>query len=164
MHTIRRIKSGETDLFRDIRLRSLRESPEAFVSNYESARERSWESWVEQAGASVSGSECCTVLALSGSIVVGIAALYQQDDGNCKSGEIIQMWVDPEYRDQRLGSQIVEHLLLWARMEGYTEILATIHVENAVVVNFYEKLGFELDQTATEKAPPRDLILRLELS
>ncbi len=163
MYDIRRIRSGEADLFRDVRLRALLDAPEAFMSTYKSALERSWESWVEQSEGSVNGNERCTLMAFSQSKVVGIAAIYRLNGEISRSAEIMQMWVDPEHRDQGLGSEIVQQLLDWAGMERYTQIIATIHIENAVVVKFYEKLGFELDQAATDNAPPRDLILRLKL-
>jgi RimJ/RimL family protein N-acetyltransferase len=54
-------------------------------------------------------------------------------------------------------------LLKWAIKHNYVQIYATIHKENSDVIPFYEKLGFIFDKEATDQAPERDLIIRLDL-
>jgi hypothetical protein len=49
MITIRRIRPGEGRLFREMRLKSLEESPSAFSTTFQYAVERTLESWREQA-------------------------------------------------------------------------------------------------------------------
>ena len=52
MRTVRRITKGEWALYKQLRLASLLEAPEAFSTTYESAALRSDESWAAQADAS----------------------------------------------------------------------------------------------------------------
>ena len=63
MIEIRRIRLGEGDLFKQMRLTSLRESPHAFSSTYESALNRTAESWSEQADSTAQGSDRSTFIA-----------------------------------------------------------------------------------------------------
>jgi hypothetical protein len=49
MITIRRLQSDEVDLFKQIRLSSLQDAPYAFSSTYDSALQRSNDSWRERA-------------------------------------------------------------------------------------------------------------------
>lgn len=51
----RRLKMGEGVLYKEVRLASLKDSPEAFSSSYGDALGRSEESWREQADASAVG-------------------------------------------------------------------------------------------------------------
>jgi len=68
---------GEGELYKLMRLASLRESPFAFGSTYESAQLRTPESWAEQADSTAQGSDRSTFIALCGDVPIGIAALYR---------------------------------------------------------------------------------------
>jgi hypothetical protein len=90
MIEIRRIRLGEGDLFKQLRLTSLRESPHAFTSSYESALKRSSESWAEQADSTALGSNRATFIAFSGDSPIGIAAFYR-DKERMDVGEVLQV-------------------------------------------------------------------------
>lgn len=61
-YVIRRIQPNEGELYRDIRLQSLADAPEAFASTLESALARTLESWTEQANSTISGAQRNTLL------------------------------------------------------------------------------------------------------
>lgn len=81
MISVRRIQLGESELFKQMRLTSLHESPSAFASTYESAPQRSPESWCQQADSTAQRSDRSTFIAFSGNSPIGIAALYYQKYG-----------------------------------------------------------------------------------
>lgn len=149
--TIRRLRPGEAALFRRIRMRALKESPEAFGSSYESALARRPESWAEQADASASGPDRATLLAFAGAEPVGIMALYRHAPG-AESGELIQVWVAPEARGRGLARALFEALQTWAQASGFQRIRATVAGGNAAVLGFYEGLGFQVEGPA----PPEE--------
>lgn len=60
MIRVRRIQKGEGDLFKHMRLTSVRESPSAFAITYEAALTRSAESWREQADSTAEGTRSRT--------------------------------------------------------------------------------------------------------
>ena len=62
MITVRRIKVGESDLYKQIRLTSLQDAPYAFSSTHKSALQRSANSWREQVDNTAQGSDRATFL------------------------------------------------------------------------------------------------------
>ena len=153
-------ETEDVSVFRQIRLRALKDSPHAFMSSYDSARARPWSSWKEQVEASATGRERITCLCFEGGHAVGIAALYASGQADPSMGEVIQVWVDPQHRQNGIARHLMLMLTEWAHTHGYSQLYATIHKENAEVLPFYNALGFLLDAEATVQAPERDLIIR----
>jgi RimJ/RimL family protein N-acetyltransferase len=141
MITIRRIRVGEGELFKQIRLDAVRESPAAFGSTYESMSRRTPESWTRQADSSAQGPDRATFLAFSGDKPVGIMALYRIEEGS-DVGELLQVWVSPEYRSQALAAEITDAVFDWAGESGFRTVVAAVAKENARALRFYEKYGF----------------------
>ncbi len=54
----------------------------------------------------------------------------------------ITYFMAPEYVGQGIGSQILERLLVWARENGITSILASISSLNPGSIAFHKKNGF----------------------
>ena len=66
MITTRRIRPGEVQLFKSLRLRALQDAPYAFSSTYEAALQRTDQSWQEQAERTAQGMDRATFIAFSG--------------------------------------------------------------------------------------------------
>ena len=143
MISIRRIKIGEGELFKRMRLASLRESPSAFASTYESALSRSQKSWCEQADSTAQGSDRATFIAFSDDLPIGIAAFYR-DKERMDVGEVLQVWVAPEYRSKGVALNMMDTVFQWAGENGFRTILATITKGNMRALRFYRKYGFNL--------------------
>ncbi len=141
MITIRRIQTGEADLFKRMRLVSLQDAPYAFASTYESALQRSAESWQEQADSTAQGADRATFFAFSDETPIGIAALYRLP-GQAGVGEVLQVWVAPEFRGKRVAWDLLDAVLEWAADHGFCTILATIKKGNSRAQRFYQKYGF----------------------
>jgi ribosomal protein S18 acetylase RimI-like enzyme len=138
--TIRRLKAGEADLYRSLRLESLREAPEAFATTYEAALGREPESWVTQADGSAAGRDRATFVVI-GERPVGLGAIYRDDEGS-DEGELIQMWVAPELRGGGVADGLMDALFDWAGANGFGTIRAGVTRENARALRFYESYGF----------------------
>lgn len=106
MISLRRIQIDEGELFKWMRLTALRQSPFAFASTYKAALPRSPESWSEQANSTAQGSDRCTFIAFSDDSPIGIAALYRTEENDV--GELLQMWVSPEYRGKRVARNLMD--------------------------------------------------------
>jgi RimJ/RimL family protein N-acetyltransferase len=143
MISIRRIHPGEGQLFKELRLASLKESPSAFSSTYESALARSPESWDEQADSTATGRDRCTFIAFSNGLPVGIAALYRDGD-KVPEGEILQVWVSPEFRGSAVARDLLETTLQWGQQNGFQRVWARITLGNDRALRFYQKCGFAL--------------------
>ncbi|MGB7876456.1 MAG: GNAT family N-acetyltransferase [Anaerolineales bacterium] len=141
MKTIRRIRIGEFDLFKQIRLRALKEAPYAFSSTYESALQRSEESWREQAENSAQGSDRATFIAFSDDAPVGIAALYRVEN-QTNVGAMLQVWVAPEHRGTGVARDLIDAIFEWAGENNFRMILSRIRDGNIRAQKFYTKYGF----------------------
>jgi ribosomal protein S18 acetylase RimI-like enzyme len=141
MIEIRRIKKSEVDHFKRIRLRSLRESPESFAASYEDALLRDDESWINQVNKCCSGANRATFLCFDNESLVGITSLYRHEQQTVV-GELLQVWVQPEYRKKGLASCLLSESLKWGKNNGFSEVLATVSNTNYGVIKFYELHGF----------------------
>ena len=140
MIACRRATNNDVALFREVRLRALRDSPDAYGSTYEAAMRRDLRSWEEQLFSTASGGDRNTQFAFKGDDCIGIAALYREPSG--PSGDIIMMWVDPIYRGSSAASLLVESLLSWAKDSGFTSVSLNVTDTNARAIKFYENEGF----------------------
>ena len=161
MISVRRIQIGEGELFKQMRLISLRESPSAFMSTYKSALRRSPESWSEQADNTAEGPDRATFIAFSGNSPIGIAALYR-DNVRRDTGEVLQVWVSPEHRGKGVAVSIMDAVFRWARDNGFRKVLATITEGNARALRFYQKYGFRLVHETSPDGPENLLIKEIE--
>jgi len=143
MITVRRIQIGEGELFKQMRLASLREAPYAFTSTYESALHRSPENWSEQADSTARESDRATFIAFSGDSPIGIAALYRHLD-EADLGEVLQVWIAPEVRNTGIASNLMDAVFQWAGANGFRVVLASVTKENTRALKFYRKYGFKL--------------------
>ena len=141
LKTIRRIQTGETDLYKQIRLMALKDAPYAFGSTYDSAKQRSDESWREQVERSALGSDRATFIAFSDTVPIGIAALYR-DKENDDTGELLQVWVRPEFRGTPVIWDLMDTIFQWASENNFGEVIAGVTKENTRALKFYAKYGF----------------------
>ena len=141
MITIRRIRTGEADLYRQARLTSLQDAPFAFSLTYDLALQRSPESWREQADRSAQGRDQATFIAFANDLPVGMAALYRLDDQD-NTGELLQVWVSPEYRGTSLAWDLMDATFKWARENKFRRVMAGVTKGNDRALKFYIKYGF----------------------
>ncbi|MDF1657875.1 MAG: GNAT family N-acetyltransferase [Verrucomicrobiales bacterium] len=121
-------------------MKALKDSPDAFCSTYESALQRDLHSWEEQLWSTTAGGDRNTQFAFEGDFCIGVAALYREPVTS--SGDIIMMWVDPQYRGSNAASSLVSNLLGWAKDSGFDEVFLEVTDSNARAIKFYENMGF----------------------
>jgi RimJ/RimL family protein N-acetyltransferase len=161
MILVRRIQVGEGDLLKRIRLASLRESPSAFVSTYESALNRTSDSWSQQSDSTAQGSDRATFIAFADDTPIGIAALHRDKD-TIDTGEVFQVWVSPEYRSKGVAADIMDTVFRWAGENGFREIRVTISKGNERALRFYRKYGFNVFDGASFEGPDPVLVKEVE--
>ena len=148
MITIRRLQTGEVDLFKKIRLTSLQDAPYAFEATYDSASQRTPEIWRERAESGMQGSDGAIFFAFSNELPIGIAALYRLKD-ETDTGELMQVWVSPDYRGTRVAWDLMDAILKWAEENRIRKVIAGVTKVNAGALKFYLKYGFSrMDESA----------------
>jgi len=143
MATIRRLRKGEADLYRKMRLQSIADSPSAFETTYDAVMARSPESWRDQADESADGSDRATFLAFAGEEPIGIAALYRVGV-SADVGELLQVWVAPGHRGTGVARALMDALFAWAGKCGYRQVVAKVTSGNERALAFYKNYGFAL--------------------
>lgn len=162
MIIIRRIHVDEVDLFREIRLTALQEAPYAFSTTYESALQRSDESWREQVERTAQGSDRAAFIAVSEDTPIGVAALYRLED-QADVGEVFQVWVRPEYRGTSVARDLMDTIFEWAKANGFRRILAGVTRGNARALNFYTNYGFSVvDESSPNDSEGISLVKEVE--
>ena len=141
MYRIRRLNVGEAELYKSVRLASLRDSPEAFSSRYEDAIVRSDASWREQADSSAHGPDRATFVVIVDGKPVGLSALYR-DELEAGVGELIQMWISPEFRGSSAATALLDELFAWAAENAFDRVKAEVEAGNLRALRFYRRYGF----------------------
>jgi RimJ/RimL family protein N-acetyltransferase len=159
MLSVRRINLGEVELYRRLRLAALEDSPDAFTTSYESALSRTDESWVMQADEAAIGEDRAIFIAHFDGATAGLAALYRSPD-EPDHGELIQMWVAPDFRGKHLAVALVETAVEWARRSRFKAIKASVTNGNARAASLYKKCGF-IPSGPGPSAPEQEFELKL---
>lgn len=135
---------GEDDwaVFREIRLRSLLESPDAFGSTYGeelSQTERAWRDWA--AGRWRGGTAVVYAIRGEDGTPVGTTtgAEYTAESG---VAHVYAMWVAPDARGAGLGRALLDSVEAWARDRGCGRLALTVTETNATARSFYDTCGF----------------------
>ncbi len=146
---IQRLSHDEADRLRRIRLRSLRDAPDAFASTYEETEARPAESWTEQVAT------LPTFVAVRNGVDVGIAR-GAPDDASESAAWLISMWIDPVARGQRIGERLIDAVVEWARTAGKSRLLLEVADENPSAIALYARMGFVPNGEVSTLPPPRE--------
>ena len=149
MITIRRICTGETDLLKQVRLESLRDAPYAFGATYDLVFQRSDEDWRERAESTAHGTDKATFLVFNDNVPIGMTALFRTED-QAEVGELMQVWIAPEYRGTSTGRDLMDFVFKWAGENNFCRIIAGVTKVNARALKFYIKYGFSIIEESSE--------------
>lgn len=148
---IHRFTPDDWQRAREIRLRALSDTPDAFGATYEQAVAITEQRWRSRLGAE----ESATFVAVVDGKDVGLAvgSSYDSEAG------LYSMWVAPEARGQGVGDSLVEAVIAWARRHGHTKLLLDVGDENEAAIALYERHGFEPTGHTGTLDPPRTHVL-----
>ena len=129
---ISELRSAEWRVLRDVRLRALTDSPEAFLANGE-VDELSKEDWQD------TFTTGRWVVAATDRGIVGLARML--DDG-VEAPHIESVWTDPGYRGRGIASTLIRWLVAKQQELGASEVLLWVLRSNQQARRLYEFLGF----------------------
>lgn len=134
--TVRSIGPEEWEQYRALRLEALRESPEAFVADYETETEYDESLWRERMKRST------RLLAEVDGQPVGIVSVRPNDEMFDDAAELFGLWVRPEHRSTVIAADLALAGANWAREQGKRHMLMWVGTENARMVGFASSYGF----------------------
>jgi ribosomal protein S18 acetylase RimI-like enzyme len=148
---VRRVRPGEWQELRDVRLRALEESPDSFGSRADEARRRDdldWRAWAE-AGACSDDSALFVAEGKSG--FAGLCGVFLHEHDR-RIAQIFAMWVAPDERGRRLGDELLGAASRWSVARGAEELVLDVTETNEAARRLYARGGFR--ETGT-RAPLR---------
>jgi ribosomal protein S18 acetylase RimI-like enzyme len=128
-----RLGPDEWEVFRDLRLRALREAPYAFGSRYDDWVDAPESRWRDRLA-----NVPLNVVALRDGELVGMASGVLDGDDEA---ELISMWVDPAARGSGVAADLVGAVVEWASASGRTTYLM-VRSDNARAIAAYVRAGF----------------------
>jgi len=154
--TIRPFLASEWREYRDLRLRALKESPDAFGSTFETSSlipDPEWVSRLER----VSPHTDLPMGAMAGGEPVGLAwAKIENPDDDV--AHLYQMWVAPEFRGAGIGRRLVNAAINWARDRGVKVMVLDVTCGNVPAARLYESMGFRPVGIPVPLRPGSDLL------
>lgn len=139
--TVRRFAPDEWQLYRDLRLRALQESPDAFGSTFAHEVGRTDEEWATRLSRGAHSSRDLPLVAEVNGESCGLAWVRIGEDSPAIA-HLYQMWVAPDRRGQGVGRALVECAVSWARSVGAREVVLDVTCGNSDAVRLYEGAGF----------------------
>jgi ribosomal protein S18 acetylase RimI-like enzyme len=127
--------------FKTLRLRALRDDPQAFGSTYAKESQLGDADWIKRATQWSDGERSIMFLASDEGVACGIAGSFL-DEGDITRAQLVSMWMAPTHRRRGLGRLLVKEVLGWARSRNVRVLHLMVTSNNDDATSFYERLGF----------------------
>ena len=126
-------------IYGSLRLRALRDTPDAFGQTLGEAESPSDAEWIQRAGEIAACPEREVLfIARQGDIPCGTAYLRSESGVT----ELYAIWVDPAFRRRHVASALLEAAISWARDRHASQMELWVTEGNAVAANLYRRAGF----------------------
>lgn len=136
---IRPLAPADAAAYRALRLRGLREHPEAFTSSHEEDVQQP----LQVAEARLASARVTFWGAFRGGELYGIVGLDREPRAkNRHKATVVGMYVAPEASGQCFGAKLLDALIAQARAEGLESLLLTVTEGNDTAQRLYERAGF----------------------
>jgi ribosomal protein S18 acetylase RimI-like enzyme len=139
---VRRVRPGDVEEHRRVRLAMLQDVPDAFASRYEDEAAEPPEFWEERARLAAASPQVATFIAESDGVVVGSATGLRFDPAN--PADLVAMGVDPAWRRRGIGGLLVEAVCRWAGRRGSRAIDLDVRELNTAALDLYRRCGFSV--------------------
>jgi ribosomal protein S18 acetylase RimI-like enzyme len=138
---VRRLTPAEAAALRDLRLRALKEHPDAFTSSYEDDV-RQPVSAMEKRLAEESGNAFWGAF-VEGNLVGMVGSTCEPRAKNRHKGHVVAMYVAPEFRRRGLGRALLQAVIDHARdVAGLEQLVLTVTRRNPAAGDLYRATGF----------------------
>jgi ribosomal protein S18 acetylase RimI-like enzyme len=134
--SVRLLDEEEWSEYRDVRLRALTESPEAFVASAEEESDFPEETWRARMKRSR------RLLAEREGDVVGVVSVGSERQPEEGVGELFGLWVAPEQRGAGVARRLLEAAAQQARQDDLRHLVYWVGTDNGRAVAFASSFGF----------------------
>jgi ribosomal protein S18 acetylase RimI-like enzyme len=136
---VRRLATDDAAQYRALRLRSLREHPEAFTTSWEELDRQPLADTVKRLGST----DMKWWGAFEGQELAGYVGLDRETRAKSRhKATLVGMYVAPEFAGRGIGRALVDALLTEARADGIELVVLTVTHGNTKAAQLYERCGF----------------------
>lgn len=141
---IRPSREGDAESYRELRLRGLRDHPEAFGADYTQSAAKPPEHWRERMRQGAGGAHGITYLAEAGGALLGMTTLVcdVDDPKDRHTGLIVGVYVAAEWRGLGIADALLASCLAWARQLGLRQAKLAVATGNTPAIRCYIRHGF----------------------
>jgi len=147
--------------FKTLRLRALRDEPQAVCSTYAKESQFTDADWIKRGTQWSDGERSMMFLASDEGVACGIAGSVLDKEDETRA-QLVSMWTAPTHRRRGIGRLLVEGVFSWARSRNVRVLWLMVTSSNAAI-SFYERLGFRRTGR-TEPYPNDPSLVEYEMS
>lgn len=138
------LNPNDWELYKDIRLKSLQNEPQAYLSSYARSSTELDEKWRERLELAQEGKRQWLSFVKAGEEIVGMAGAWITEEES-ETAEIISVYLAQKYRGQGIGKRLMEHLISTIKQNSDIKRL-TLEVNSTQpsAVKLYESCGFRV--------------------
>jgi ribosomal protein S18 acetylase RimI-like enzyme len=145
---IRKLTIEDGEALWVLRLRALKDNPEAFAATYEETLSKGKEQFIQR----IHPKEDAFYLGAFESGLVGMV-YFRRDVGrkNLHKGRVLSMYVEPESRGLGLGKALLQEVITQAnRLSGLEQLHLMVVTTNVAACSLYRSMGFEVYGTVLQ--------------
>lgn len=140
---IRKLQPHESAIYREVRLACLKNVPQYFGSTYEEEilnPKFMFETFIEN-----DSPDHVMFGAFDDKRLIGITGFnLMARQRAMHRGEVVQVYVDSNYRGQNIGEKLIRRALEYAfALDGIEQVQLSVIAGNQIAIKLYEKIGFK---------------------
>ena len=140
-YTIRTMQPADWPSYKALRLRALRDAPDAFGSTLAAESPRPDSAWQDRLVAASASGHDLPLFALAADLPVGL--LWAKTDAvDAEVVNLFQMWVAPEHRGAGCGRLLLNEAIAWARARGAASVRLGVTIADSAAFRLYTTHGF----------------------
>ncbi|MES2248707.1 MAG: GNAT family N-acetyltransferase [Pseudomonadota bacterium] len=141
MISVQPAKSDEWKTYRDMRLRALLDSPDAFGSTHEAEATRTDAMWSARISTATSSGRDRVLFAFNRDDACGLIWCKLSSDEPAVA-HLFQMWVDPASRGMGAGRALLKEAIFWAESVGVKRVFLGVTAGDTPATRLYAACGF----------------------
>lgn len=139
---VRRMTPDDWEIYRQLRLEALAESPDAFGRTWAEERERPDDEWIDRLASADENWDLPLVAELDGE--PGGLTWGRINRSDPRVANLYQMWVAPSHRGHGLGRLLLDTVVDWATGINAQYLELGVTLRDSPAMSLYKSAGFEL--------------------
>jgi GNAT superfamily N-acetyltransferase len=166
MFKIRIFAAHEWPTYKNLRLRALADSPDAFGRTLAEAQEYADDYWSGRLSSGANSDWDLPLVAECDGEPIGLT-WGRIEASDSEVANLYQVWVDPNYRQRGVGQMLLERAIAWARAKNARYLDLGVTFADSPALRLYQRNGFEPTADPEPLRPGSPLLglpMRLDLT